>query len=59
MSIVEKVKELSIEVKDKKTYTELEEALKIYHEMIQSGQLKPRENQIQRIYTPLLFKSNC
>ena len=58
MSIVEQVKNLSIEIKDVKSYKELEDSLKKYHEMVQSGQLKPRESQVQNIYVTFEYRSN-
>ena len=58
MNIVEQVKELSIEITDERNFKELEESLKIYHEMVQAGSLKPRENQVNSSYTPFMFRSN-
>ncbi len=58
MSIVEQVKELSINIEDDENYKELEESLELYHKMVESGQLVPRENQVQSIYVPFEFNSN-
>lgn len=58
MSIIEQIKELSIEMEDNESYRKLEESLELYHQMVQSGQLVPRQNQVENIYVPLEFKSN-
>lgn len=58
MSVEEKVKELKITVVDKTSYRELEEALKLYHEMVADGLLKPRGNKVQTIYNPVVYNSN-
>lgn len=58
MSIIEQIKGLSIEIEDNESYRELEESLELYHQMVQSGQLVPRQNQVENIYVPLEFKSN-
>ena len=58
MSAVEEIKNLKIVITDEKSFKELEESLKQYHEMIQSGKLKPRESQVTSIYTPFAYISN-
>lgn len=58
MSIVEQVDKLTIAVEDERNFKALEESLKLYHKMIQSGHLKPRENQVQDIYTTIIYNSN-
>lgn len=58
MSIIEQIKELSIEIEDNESYKELEESLKLYHQMVQSGQLVPRQNQVDNTYVPFEFTSN-
>lgn len=59
MSIIEEIKELSIEIEDNENYRKLEESLELYHQMVQSGLLVPRQNQVENIYVPFEFKSNC
>ena len=58
MSIVDQVKSLSIDIEDDEYYKSLLVALEEYHKMIDLGQLKPRDNNVQNIYTPVLFSSN-
>ena len=58
MSIDEQVDNLQIDIKDDKSFNRLKESLAKYHEMTQSGILKPRENQIQSVYKPFEFYSN-
>lgn len=58
MSIIEQIKGISIEIEDNESYIKLEESLEFYHQMVQSGKLVPRQNQVENKYVPLEFKSN-
>ena len=58
MSIIEEIENLSIEIENDNYFKKLEESLELYYKMIEAGQLKPRENQVQSIYAPVEFDSN-
>lgn len=60
MSIIEQVEQLKTDwpLRNGKDNS-LESALNEYHKMVESGVLKPRENQLQQTYTAISFHSNC
>ena len=58
MSIVDQINKLTVSIDDEKSFKVLVESLEKYHEMIQEGLLKPRENRIQSMYIPNAFYSN-
>ena len=58
MSIVEQIEKLSVVVEDNSNYSSLLKSLELYHQMVESGLLKPRNNQVQSIYVPIEFNSN-
>lgn len=59
MSIVDQIEQLTAATieKNEQFYT-LEKALTEYHKMVESGFFKPRENQLQQIYTHFPYQSN-
>ena len=53
MSVIEEIKNLKFPESNF-----LEDALSQYHQMINAGILKPRENQLQQTYSSISYQSN-
>ena len=59
MSIVDKIENLTIDhTCNKETLEELEEALRIYHRLVDEGKLIPRGNTLESNYVTCTFSSN-
>lgn len=59
MSVIEEIKNLKFPESNKSDSLKfLEDALSQYHQMINAGILKPRENQLQQTYSSISYQSN-
>lgn len=59
MSIIDEIESLEMpQPKESNREEYLEDALLLYHQMINLGLLKPRENQIQQTYLTMFYRSN-
>lgn len=60
MNLADKIEQLKIKQDDNnKNLSQLEEALRVYHRLVEDGRLIPRGNTVQNIYTTYSFKSNA
>ena len=59
MSVIEEIKNLKFPESNKSDSLKFpEDALSQYHQMINAGILKPRENQLQQTYSSISYQSN-